>query len=148
MIISGRRDLHSSFAGPKVRYGDILLFVFEVFAAMYIFELFYREKVSYISGAHHTGAIIITQTSIVLFQDTKHLRDAELEFLLCLVWGESRLYRFDASLTLTNDRILRHLCRIVAAHCDHRLSYVAQNTRCSGRHLPCDNDPRDSRDYI
>jgi hypothetical protein len=94
MIISGRKDLHSPFAGPKVRYGDILLFVFEIFTAMYIFELFYREKVSYISGAHHIGAIIITQTSIVLFQDTKHLRDAELEFLLCLVWGESRLYRF------------------------------------------------------
>jgi hypothetical protein len=94
MIISGRRDLHSPFAGPKVRYGDTLLFVFEVFTAMYIFELFYREKVSYISGAHHIGAIIITQTSIVLFQDTNHLRDAELEFLLCLVWGELALYRF------------------------------------------------------
>jgi hypothetical protein len=148
MIISGRKDLHSPFAGPKVRYGDILLFVFEIFTAMYIFELFYREKVSYISGAHHIGAIIITQTSIVLFQDTKHLRDAELEFLLCLVWGESRLYRFGASLTLMENRILRHLCRTVAAPCNYYLSHMAQNTQCSGRYLSCDNDPRDSRDHI
>jgi hypothetical protein len=148
MIISGRKDLHSPFAGPKVRYGDILLFVFEIFTAMYIFELFYREKISYISGAHHIGAIIITQTSIVLFQDTNHLRDAELEFLLCLVWGKLPLDRPNAFFRLMNDRILRHLCRIVAAHCDDHLPHVAQDTWYSSRHISCDNDSRDSRDYV
>ena len=58
---------------------------------MYIFELFYREKVSYISGAHHIGAIVITQTAVVLFLDPKHRQDAELEFIMCLLWGESNL---------------------------------------------------------
>lgn len=87
MIISGRRSLQSSFGSPNVTYGDLLLCVFEVFTSMYIFELFYREKVSYISAAHHIGAIIITQTATVLFHDPKHRRDAELEFILCLLWG-------------------------------------------------------------
>lgn len=87
MIISGHRNLHSSFGSPSVTYGDLLLCVFEVFTSMYIFELFYREKVSYISAAHHIGAIIITQTATVLFHDPQHRQDAELEFFLCLLWG-------------------------------------------------------------
>ncbi|KAH0336051.1 hypothetical protein KCU74_g2203, partial [Aureobasidium melanogenum] len=87
IIITGRRNLHSRFGNGNVEYGDVLLCVFEVFTSMYIFELFYREKVSYISAAHHIGAVIITQTAIVLFEDPKQMPDAELEFLLCLIWG-------------------------------------------------------------
>ncbi|KAK6007362.1 hypothetical protein QM012_004176 [Aureobasidium pullulans] len=87
MIISGHRTLQSSFSTQSVTYGDVLLCVFEVFTSMYIFELFYREKVSYISAAHHIGAIIITQTATVLFHDPQHRQDAELEFILCLLWG-------------------------------------------------------------
>jgi len=88
-VISGHKNLQSPFAGSStVKVGDVLLCTFQVFTAMYIFELFYREKVSYISGAHHIGAIIITQTAIVLFLDPKHQQDAELEFIMCLLWGE------------------------------------------------------------
>ncbi|KAH0330777.1 hypothetical protein KCU71_g183, partial [Aureobasidium melanogenum] len=87
LIVSGRKSLHSHFGNSKVEYGDILLCVFEVFTSMYIFELFYREKVSYISAAHHIGAIIITQTAIVLFEDPKQRQDAEIEFNLCILWG-------------------------------------------------------------
>lgn len=87
VVLSGHRSLQSSFGSRDVTYGDILLCVFEIFTSMYIFELFFREKVSYISAAHHIGAIIITQTATVLFQDPKHRRDAELEFMLCLLWG-------------------------------------------------------------
>ncbi|CAD0088500.1 unnamed protein product, partial [Aureobasidium vineae] len=87
MIISGHKNLQSSFGSQKITYGDVLLCVFEVFTSMYIFELFYREKVSCISAAHHIGAIIITQTATVLFHDPKHRQDAGLEFVLCLLWG-------------------------------------------------------------
>ncbi|KAH0046333.1 hypothetical protein KCU78_g92, partial [Aureobasidium melanogenum] len=87
LIVLGRKGLHSYFGNSKVEYGDVLLCVFEVFTSMYIFELFYREKVSYISAAHHIGAIIITQTAIVLFENPKQRQDAELEFILCILWG-------------------------------------------------------------
>ncbi|THX05582.1 hypothetical protein D6D17_05104 [Aureobasidium pullulans] len=87
-VISGHKNLQSPFAGSStVKVGDVLLCTFQVFTAMYIFELFYREKVSHISGAHHIGAIIITQTAVVLFLDPKHQQDAELEFIMCLLWG-------------------------------------------------------------
>ncbi|KAH0349162.1 hypothetical protein KCU81_g3096, partial [Aureobasidium melanogenum] len=87
VVLSGHRSLQSSFGSRNVTYGDVLVCVFELFTSMYIFELFYREKVSYISAAHHIGAVIITQTATVLFQDPKHRRDAELEFMLCLLCG-------------------------------------------------------------
>ncbi|KAG9512011.1 hypothetical protein KCU99_g6842, partial [Aureobasidium melanogenum] len=87
VVLSGHRSLQSSFGSRDVTYGDVLVIVFEIFTSMYIFELFYREKVSYISAAHHIGAVIITQTATVLFQDPKQRHDAELEFMLCLLWG-------------------------------------------------------------
>jgi hypothetical protein len=36
MVISGLKDLHSFVTGSEVRYGDVLLCVFEVFTSMYI----------------------------------------------------------------------------------------------------------------
>lgn len=100
MVISGRRNLQSPFGSPSVTYGDLLLYVSEVFTSMYIFELFYREKVSYISAAHHIGAIIITQTATVLCHDPQHRQDAELEFILCMLWG---IYSFPQYLMISTN---------------------------------------------
>lgn len=125
VVLSGHKSLQSSFGSGDVTYGDVLLCVFEIFTSMYIFELFYREKVSYISAAHHIGAIIITQTATVLFQDPKHRRDAELEFMLCLLWGKSINASFLRFSLLTTNRNLRYPRRIVATSSCHYLPHLA-----------------------
>jgi hypothetical protein len=81
-VVAGVKTIQSPYVqGSTVTIGDSLLCTFHVFTAMYIFELFYRNKVSLISSAHHIGAIIITQTAVVLFLDPAHQTDAELELL-------------------------------------------------------------------
>lgn len=70
--------------------GDVLMVLTMLFSAMLIFELLYRDKVSPISVAHHTGAIIIGQTAVVLGLDLPRNPDATLEFNMCLIWGESK----------------------------------------------------------
>ena len=88
-VVAGTSDLHSPFAGSKyVKMGDVLLVISEVFTTMYIFELFYRVKVSPISALHHVGAMVIAQSAIVLGLDPAHEREGTIEFVLCLVWGE------------------------------------------------------------
>lgn len=89
-VVSGKASLESPWAGSKsVKLGDTLIFTVQLFSAMYIFELFFRKKVSYISAAHHIGAIVIAQSSTVLFLDPAHNGDAPLEFILCMLWGKS-----------------------------------------------------------
>ncbi len=55
--------------------------------AMYIFELFYRTKISPVSVGHHIGTIIIGQTAIAISFNLVREKDATIEFILCLVWG-------------------------------------------------------------
>jgi len=87
-VVSGSASLEAPFAGSKtVKLGDVLICSFQLFTAMYIFELFFRKEVGYISAAHHVGAIIIAQSATVLFLDPAHAADAPLEFILCLLWG-------------------------------------------------------------
>lgn len=54
---------------------------------MYIFELFYRDKVSIINCAHHIGAIVIAQSAIAMSINFGHERDAVYELILCFIWG-------------------------------------------------------------
>lgn len=90
-ILSGKKSLESPYATSRhVKIGDGLIFTFEIFTAMYIFELFFRKKVSWISAAHHIGAITIAQTGTVLFLDPTHRQDAQIEFVMCLLWGKQR----------------------------------------------------------
>lgn len=90
-VVSGDYSLMSPYAGSKtVTMGDMLIITFQLFTAMYIFELFFRVHVSLISSAHHIGAIIIAQSATVLFLDPAHAKDAPLEFILCLLWGMYR----------------------------------------------------------
>jgi len=87
-VVSGTASLESPWAGSKtVKLGDTLICTVQLFSAMYIFELFFRKKVSYISAAHHIGAVVIAQSSTVLFLDPAHAADAPLEFVLCMLWG-------------------------------------------------------------
>ncbi|TVY54531.1 hypothetical protein LCER1_G004265 [Lachnellula cervina] len=80
--------LHSRFAGSKsVTMGDILIIAAQALVAMYVFELFYRTKISPVSVGHHIGAIMIGQAAIAISLDLSREKDATIEFLLCLVWG-------------------------------------------------------------
>jgi len=60
----------------------------QMLIAMYIFELFYRPKVSPVSVGHHVGTIIIGQAAIAISLELVRERDATIEFILCTVWGE------------------------------------------------------------
>ena len=89
-IISGAKRFHEPLSPhSKVTFGDMLLIISQLFTGMYIFELFYRTQVSYISAAHHIGAIIIAQSATVLGLSPRHKSDATFEFVLCLLWGTS-----------------------------------------------------------
>ena len=73
-------------SGPTM--GDMLIVCSQIFTVMYIFELFYREKISPISAAHHIGAILIAQSAVAMTINFDHEEDAIYEFILCFVWGK------------------------------------------------------------
>lgn len=75
-------------SGSKVTAGDMLIISSQIFTAMYVFELFFRDEVSPISCAHHIGAIVIAQAAVAMSFDAKHERDGLWELLLCFLWGE------------------------------------------------------------
>lgn len=60
--------------------------------AMYVFELFYRPKISPVSVGHHIGTIMIGQSAIAISLNLIRERDATIEFILCTVWGTSFLF--------------------------------------------------------
>lgn len=74
--------------GSKAAAGDMLIISTQIFTAMYLFELFFRDEISPISCAHHVGAIVIVQSAVAMSFDAKHERDALWELLLCFLWGE------------------------------------------------------------
>jgi hypothetical protein len=88
-VVFGHSQLSSPFSSQhaKPKMGDVLLVISQLFVAMYAFELFYRRTLSPIAVIHHTGAIIIAQTAVVLSLDLDHEVNATMEFVLCLVWG-------------------------------------------------------------
>lgn len=74
--------------GSNVTAGDMLIISTQIFTAIYIFELFFRDEISPISCAHHVGAITIGQVAVAMSFDAKHERDAVWEALLCFLWGK------------------------------------------------------------
>ncbi|OAA52156.1 hypothetical protein ISF_09320 [Cordyceps fumosorosea ARSEF 2679] len=87
-IICGNKTPHTPFAkGSSVTLGDMMIVSSQIFCGMYIFELFFREKVSVISCAHHIGAIVIAQAAIAMSINFDHEKDAVYEFILCFIWG-------------------------------------------------------------
>lgn len=90
-IICGNATPHTPYAkGSSVTLGDMMIVSSQIFTGMYIFELFFREKVSVISCAHHIGAIVIAQAAIAMSINFGHERDAVYEFILCFIWGTLR----------------------------------------------------------
>jgi hypothetical protein len=84
-----RATFHTPFAGSKiVTQGDILIVVSQMLMGMYIFELFYRPKISPVSIAHHIGTILIGESAIAISLNLSKERDATIEFILCTVWGK------------------------------------------------------------
>ncbi|KAK3191684.1 hypothetical protein K4F52_002107 [Lecanicillium sp. MT-2017a] len=87
-IICGTATPHTPYApGAVATLGDVMIVCSQLFTAMYIFELFYRDKVSVISCAHHIGAIVIAQSAIAMSINWNDQKDAIQEFILCFVWG-------------------------------------------------------------
>ena len=135
-VAFGNSTFHSPFAGSKfVTQGDILIVVAQMLIAMYVFELFYRPKISPVSVGHHIGTIMIGQSAIAISLNLVREKDATIEFILCTVWGKSGQTLFCSTLLawkaqLTNKlRCLRYCLRVPPSRLDHplpRLSYRAQ----------------------
>lgn len=79
---------HSPYVqGSAVTMGDILVVVSQMLIGMYVFELIYRVKLSPVAVLHHIGTIMIGQAAIAISLELAHEKDADIEFLLCTVWG-------------------------------------------------------------
>lgn len=89
-VISGKATLKSPYTrGSIFIVGDILLVAAQMLIAMYAFELIYRIKLSPIAVLHHIGTILIGQAAIAISLRLVREPDADIEFILCTVWGAS-----------------------------------------------------------
>ncbi|KAI4128213.1 MAG: hypothetical protein LQ338_002849 [Usnochroma carphineum] len=87
-VAFGHATLRSSFAGSSmVTMGDILVVCAQIFIATYVFELLYRVRISPVSTFHHIGTIVIGQAAIAISLNLARERDADVEFILCTIWG-------------------------------------------------------------
>ncbi|KAE8312138.1 hypothetical protein BDV41DRAFT_308498 [Aspergillus transmontanensis] len=87
-VVIGRSSFHTPYAhGSHVTMGDMLVVVAQMLIGMYAFELIYRTKLSPIAVLHHIGTIIIGQSAIAISLDLAREPDADIEFVLCTVWG-------------------------------------------------------------
>src|SRR5271155_6015210 len=87
-VAFGHANFNSPFAGSAlVTIGDVLVVCTQIFVAIYVFELMYRAKISPISIFHHVGTIVIGQTAIAISLNLVHEKDADIEFILCTIWG-------------------------------------------------------------
>ena len=90
--------LHTPYApGSTVTLGDVLVVCTNLLVAMYVFELIYRVKISYISAMHHIGTILVAEAAIAISLNLVREKDATIEFILCTVWGKSNLPQYNVS---------------------------------------------------
>lgn len=82
--------------GSPVTMGDVLVVVAQILIAMYIFELIYRAKLSPVAVLHHIGTIVIGQSAIAISLSLAREPDADIEFILCTVWGKNFLISFQS----------------------------------------------------
>ncbi|KAJ5132959.1 hypothetical protein N7448_007117 [Penicillium atrosanguineum] len=78
---------HPYIPGGPATLGDALIVVAQMLIGMYIFELLYRVKLSPVAVLHHVGTIMIGQSAIAISLKLAREPDANIEFILCLVWG-------------------------------------------------------------
>ncbi|KAE8368100.1 hypothetical protein BDV27DRAFT_154273 [Aspergillus caelatus] len=87
-VVIGKSSFHTPYAhGSRVTMGDMLVVVSQMLIGMYAFELIYRTKLSPIAVLHHIGTIVIGQSAIAISLDLAREPDADIEFVLCTVWG-------------------------------------------------------------
>ncbi|OOO04448.1 hypothetical protein COH20_007153 [Aspergillus flavus] len=87
-VVIGKSSFHTPYAhGSRVTMGDMLVVVAQMLIGMYAFELIYRTRLSPIAVLHHIGTIIIGQSAIAISLDLAREPDADIEFVLCTVWG-------------------------------------------------------------
>ncbi|KAE8137248.1 hypothetical protein BDV38DRAFT_293002 [Aspergillus pseudotamarii] len=87
-VVIGKSGFHTPYAhGSHVTMGDMLVVVAQMLIGMYAFELIYRTKLSPIAVLHHIGTIVIGQSAIAISLDLAREPDADIEFVLCTVWG-------------------------------------------------------------
>ncbi|KAK1962246.1 hypothetical protein LY78DRAFT_546516, partial [Colletotrichum sublineola] len=88
-FIAGSAVLSTRMApDSRVHVGDLLFVICNTYTAYYTFEICYRTKfASPLSIAHHTGLILISQTSLSLFHDWEKTPEATIEFYMCVIWG-------------------------------------------------------------
>lgn len=87
-ITFGKSTFQTAYAhGSQVTMGDILVVIAQMLIGMYIFELIYRAKLSPVAVMHHIGTILIGQAAIAISLRSVREPDAEIEFVLCTVWG-------------------------------------------------------------
>lgn len=97
-ITFGSSTFHAPLSPHStVQMGDMLLIVAQMLIAMYIFELLYRVKLSPVAVLHHTGTILIGQTAIAISLKLSREPDANIEFILCTVWGKKTMILFDSN---------------------------------------------------
>ncbi|KAF4630348.1 hypothetical protein G7Y89_g7790 [Cudoniella acicularis] len=83
-VAFGSSTLTSPYAGSTlVTQGDMLIVAAQALMAMYVFELFYRPKISPVSAGHHIGTIMIGQSAIAISLNWIKESDATIEFILC-----------------------------------------------------------------
>lgn len=88
-VASGKAAFRTPYApGSHVLMGDILIVAAQMLIAMYIFELIYRMKLSPVAVMHHIGTILIGQSAIAISLRLAREPDADIEFVLCTVWGK------------------------------------------------------------
>ena len=91
-VTFGRGTLQSPYCkGSPVMLGDILVIAAQMLIGIFIFELIYRVKISPVSVVHHIGTILIGQAAIAISLNLVHEKDADIEFILCTVWGTHNL---------------------------------------------------------
>jgi hypothetical protein len=71
-----------------ITMGDMLIVVAQMLIGMYVFELLYRSKLSPVAVTHHIGTIIVGQSAIAISLKLAREPDADIEFILCTVWGK------------------------------------------------------------
>lgn len=133
VITFGKETFSTPFApqlNSVVTMGDMLIVVAQMLIAMYIFELLYRSKLSPVAILHHIGTIIIGQSAIAISLRLAREPDADIEFILCTVWGKLnyiiKMRNTSRYQILTSRRrCFRYSVRILPPRCHCPLSHLA-----------------------
>jgi hypothetical protein len=128
----------------QVTTGDIMIVGLEIFVSMYVFELFYRARVSYISTLHHVCAAVIAQSAVAIGIDYIAEKDATIEFIICFLWGKSCAL---PTTLLTPSRDVRCYRRTLATLRSHPLPSLPRSTLLSSLGIPCHRRMRSRRYY-